>query len=160
MQELVNSTQKDWLEAKHRAAERCRRKYPEVAQRLEECQMFKGDESLKELSELIFSPQGREFMLANDFPGIETLRKFKPYHPERFGIYIDSGKMEITDPGRCLVAGDTQIRIICRETKANNIILMHGAKADVEASGYSVVRIEKDRTARSKTKIQDHARIL
>lgn len=91
MEDLIRSTYKKWLTAKTYAANRCRHSMPEVARKLDECRMFTGEETLPELCGLLFTPQGKEFMLANKFPNLVTFRKFIPYHPEQYKIYIDCG---------------------------------------------------------------------
>lgn len=118
---------------------------PEMAERLDHCTMFTGAETLPELVALMFSPQGREFMLANQFPNLETLRQYKALNPESLGVYIDCGKITLTDPGKVFLIGDTTAEIFCRQTANNTVILMHGAKANIYASGYSVTHVEKDR---------------
>lgn len=120
---------------------------PDMAARLDNCSMFTGHENLPELVALMFSPQGREFMLANQFPDLETLRRYKPLSPESLGVYIDCGKITLTDPGKVFLIGDTTAEIFCRQTANNTVILMHGATADIYASGYSVTHVEKDRNS-------------
>ena len=93
---------------------------------------------------LMFSAQGAEFLTTYGFPDIETFRMFKKYHPERFGVYIDCGKINLLGVQRAFLVGNTQAEIKCDETALYRIILMHGASAEIEASGYSVVKIEKD----------------
>lgn len=160
MHNLVKSTYEKWLVQKRYAANRCRRDFPQVAEQLDSCQMFKGSESMEELAALVFSPQGREFMLANGFPSLKAFRNFKPYHPEKQNIFIDAGEIAVDEPGACLLIGNTTATIKCAQTQGNTIILMHGAKAEVYASGYSVVRIEKDRTSQVKDYATEYAKIL
>ena len=160
MENLIKSTHKKWHEAKNYAANRCRRTLPDVARKLDLCEMFTGEETLPQLVELIFSPQGREFMLANQFPNIATFRKFKPYEPEKFGVYIDAGAITINEPGKVFLIGKTNAEIYCRKTRANEIILMHGASAKVYASGYSVVHIESDRKSGAEINLYDNAKAL
>ena len=67
------------------------------AQAIGACSLFTGKETLEELVSLMFRPQGIEFMLQHKFPDLDTLREFKPYHPERFGVYIDCGEIDLTE---------------------------------------------------------------
>lgn len=145
MSNLITSTYKAWQSAKKRASDRCRAIMPEMAERLDRCTMFTGTETLPELINLMFSPQGREFILANQFPNLETLRQYKALNPESLGVYIDCGKIALTDPGKVFLIGDTTAEIFCSQTANNTVILMHGATASIYASGYSVTRVEKDR---------------
>lgn len=160
MEDLIKSTFKKWIEAKRYAANRCRHTMPELASKLDECQMFTGEEDLRSLIDLMFEPRGREFMLANSFPTLATLRLFKKYQPEQYNVFIDSGQIEISNPERCFLIGKTRAVVKCNELLANNIILMHGAEADVFASGFAVVHIEKDRKSNCNVSTNDNARIL
>lgn len=157
---LIRETHILWKKAKERAAERCRATLPQVALKLDECQMFQGNESLAEIAELMYSPQGREFMTATQFPSLETFRRYVPFAPEQYDIWIDCGKTEMENPERCIIVGDTQVKITCNGLKAYTIILMHGATADITASGYAVVHVEKDRTSKANIIVHDHAKVL
>lgn len=145
MEELIITTYLKWQEAKRYAAKACRATKPELAQQLDDCRMFTGVEDLADLVALMFKPQGYEFMLANRFPTIATLRKFKQYNPEQYGVYIDCGVISLSEPRNVFLIGNTVADIFINQTANNTIILMHGAGANVFASGSSVTRIEKDR---------------
>lgn len=161
MKELVRHIQEEWKAAKQAAQEHCMRTgNQDMARKLEDCDMFKGNETLDELVELIFSPRGIEFLTKFGFPDLETFRKFKQYHPERFGVYIDSGKITLTEARRAFLIGDTVATVKYRESAGNRLHLMHGASASVLACGYSVVRVEKDMKSEVSFIKQDHARIL
>lgn len=161
MKELVRHIQEEWKAAKQAAQEHCMRTgNQDMARKLEDCDMFKGNETLDELVELIFSPRGIEFLTKFGFPDLETFRKFKQYHPERFGVYIDSGKITLTEARRAFLIGDTVANVKYRESAGNRLHLMHGASASVLACGYSVVRVEKDMKSEVSFIKQDHARIL
>lgn len=161
MKELVRHIQNEWKAAKQAAQEHCMRTgNQDMARKLEDCDMFKGNETLDELVELIFSPRGIEFLTKFGFPDLETFRKFKQYHPERFGVYIDSGKITLTEARRAFLIGDTVATVKYRESAGNRLHLMHGASASVLACGYSVVRVEKDMKSEVSFIKQDHARIL
>ena len=161
MKKLVAQIQNEWKAAKQAAQEHCMRTgNQDMARKLEDCDMFKGNETLDELVELIFSPRGIEFLTKFGFPDLETFRKFKQYHPERFGVYIDSGKITLTEARRAFLIGDTVATVKYRENAGNRLHLMHGASASVLACGYSVVRVEKDMKSEVSFIKQDHARIL
>ena len=161
MKELVRHIQEEWKAAKQDAQERCMSMgNREMARKLAECDMFKGTEDLEGLVELIFSPRGIEFLTKFGFPDLATFRKFKQYRPERFGVYIDSGKITLTEARRAFLIGDTVATVKYRENTGNRLHLMHGASASVLAGGYSVVRIEKDDKSDVTFIRQDHARIL
>lgn len=160
MHNLVSSIHKKWLDTKRYAANKCRRSFPDMARQLDECSMFTGEESLPELVDLIFTPQGREFMLANNFPSLVNFRKFKPYQPEQYKVYIDCGTIKLNEPERCILIGNTIAEIHCTRTRTTNIVLMHGAKALVYGYNYAVIKVEKDRKSKCDIYTIDHARVL
>lgn len=161
MDELIYKTHKQWEAAKSKAQRICERNAQYgMAQKLKTCTMFKGDEDLEELVKLMFTPRGVEFMTKYNFPDLETFRKFKKYHPERFGVYIDCGKISLTEVRRAFLVGNTSATANYRETAGNRLYLMHGATASVTASGYSVVKVEKDASSNIDCSINDHAKVL
>lgn len=133
---------------------------PELAQQLDNCTMFSGEETLPELVGIMFEPQGREFILANSFPTLSLFRKFKPFNPEKYGVYIDSGNLTLNDPGKVFLIGNVNAEIYCRRTKTNNIILLHGAKAKVFASRYAIVKAENDRKSEIQISSTSTSKIL
>ena len=161
MEKLIKSIHADWAAAKAKAETRCRRAGKiELADKLATCDMFLGIETLPELVKLIFSPRGIEFMTAFDFPCIETFRKFKPYNPELYGVYIDSGNIRLSEAREVFLIGDTTAELKYRQTARNRVYLMCGAKATIIASGYSVIKTESDRKSQVSNLIQDHAIVL
>ena len=99
-------------------------------------------------------------MTAYNFPNIATFRRFKKYHPERYGVYIDSGEISLLEARKVFLIGDTTAELKYRETAGNRLFLMCGAKASVAASGYAVVKIEKDKDSEVSYIVQDNAKIL
>ena len=161
MQALIKKIQGEWKAAKDAAQAQCANSgQQEMAAKLEACDMFKGDETLEELIGLMFSPRGVEFMTAYNFPDIATFRRFKKYHPERYGVYIDSGKISLSEARKIFLIGDTVAELKYRQTAGNRLFLMCGAKASVIASGYSVVKVEKDKESEVSYIVQDNAKIL
>ena len=130
------------------------------AQELGQCGLFRGDETLEELIGLMFSPRGIEFMITNNFPDIGAFRRLKEHHPERFGVYIDCGKISLSEARKVFLIGDTTAELKYRETAANLVYLQHGASAQIHAAGYAVVRIESDITSHISTDTSDHGKIL
>lgn len=161
MKELVKKIRDEWKAAKDAAQLQCENNGQyEMARKLGACDMFKGDETLEEVVKLMFTPRGVEFLTTYGFPDIATLRKFKKHHPERFGVYIDCGKISLSEARKVFLIGDTTAELKYRETAANRLFLMHGAHASVVASGYSVVRVEKDKSSEVSYTVQDNASIL
>ena len=116
----------------------------ELAQKLADCTMFKGTEDLEQLIRLMFTPQGIEFLTQYNFPDLATFRKFKKYHPERYGVYIDCGEISLSEARRVFLVGNSSATLNYRETAGNRVYLMHGARASIVASGYAVIKIEHD----------------
>ena len=124
------------------------------------CDKFKGSEDLQGIIQLFKSPQGLEFCIKNHFPHISTLRQFKPYNVGRYGIYIDAGEITLSNPGLVLLIGNTTATLNCSSNKARNeVVLMHGAKAVINASEWSVTFIKVERGSYIKN-IKDHAIVL
>lgn len=157
----IKDAQKKWRAAKDAAQAQCETSHQyDLARKLGECQMFKGDESLEEMISLMFSPQGAEFLTTYGFPDLVTFRKFKKYHPERFGVYIDCGEIALRDEKNVFVVGNTVARLKYAQTQGNRLILMFGAMADVDASGFCVVKIERDATSKVEVNISGHAKVI
>lgn len=147
MKELIKKIQKQWKTAKDAAQSLCKESGQyDMANKLGECEMFKGTETLEELVKLMFTPKGIEFLTTYNFPDLATFRKFKKYHPERYGLFIDCGEVELSEVRKVFLVGKTSAKLRYNDTAANRVYLMHGASATITASGYSVVKIEKDDT--------------
>lgn len=141
----IKDAQKKWRAAKQQAQASCETAHQyDMARKLGACQMFTGEESMEEMIRLMFSPQGAEFLTTFGFPDLDTFRKFTKYQPERLGVFIDKGEISLSQEKNIFVVGNTTARIKCSETALYRIILMHGASADIEASGYAVLKVEKD----------------
>lgn len=145
MKELIKKIQKEWQKAKDEAQMMCASiGNKELAQKLADCTMFKGTEDLEQLIRLMFTPQGIEFLTKYNFPDLATFRKFKKYHPERYGVYIDCGEISLSEARRVFLVGNSSATLNYRETAGNRVYLMHGARASIVASGYAVIKIEHD----------------
>lgn len=130
------------------------------AQQLGCCDKFKGTEDLKGIIELFKNPQGLEFCINNHFPTISTIRQFKSYNVDCYGIYIDAGEINLSNPGLVLLIGNTTATLNCSSNKARNeVVLMHGAKAVINASEWSVTFVKVERGSYIKN-IRDHAIVL
>jgi hypothetical protein len=115
------------------------------ARQLGACALFTGEESsLKDICVLFRSAQGMEFCMKHHFPNISTLRLFKQYNPEQYGIYIDAGQITLTDPDKVVLIGNTTANINCRQLKGHNVYLLRGAKAVINATGWSVTNVQAE----------------
>lgn len=148
----------EWRKAKARAAQMCIKAGREdVAQKLKVCTMFHGDETLEELVELLFSPQGVEFISRFSFPTLSIFRQFKKYDTQKLGVYIDAGEITLEEEHRVLLVGKTTATLKYSQTHENLVCVLHGATALIEAAGYSVVHVEIDKTSKAREIIKDHA---
>lgn len=123
------------------------------------CNRFNGG-SLEKLIDQLFTPQGVEWVLAHAYPDMETFRKFKKYHPEKFGVYIDMGEISLSEARKVFLIGNTTATLNYQETERNVVNLLFGAKAEIHASGFSVVAIEKDRMSKVTIDKKDNAQIF
>ena len=161
MKELIKKIQEQWRQAKNAAQEQCASiGNMDLAQKLARCTMFKGTEDLEELIKLMFTPQGIEFLTRYNFPNLATFRKFKKYHPEKFGVYIDCGDISLSEARRVFLVGNSSATLNYRETAGNRVYLMHGAQASILASGYAVVKIEHDKKSNVLYITQDKAIVI
>ena len=95
----------------------------------------------KSLCWLFFTPQGREFCENNNFPSIEIFRNMKT-NVEKYGVYVDAGDIQIKNNVNIGIIGDTDAMLEYDDnTVVHKIILMHGAKATIKASNYSVINL-------------------
>ena len=148
----------EWRKAKARAAQMCIKAGREdVAQKLNACTMFHGDETLEELVELLFSPQGVEFISRFSFPTLSIFRQFKKYDTQKLGVYIDAGEIMLEEAHRVLLVGNTTATLKYSQTHENLICALHGATAKIEAAGYSVIHVEIDRHSKAREIVKDHA---
>ena len=157
----IKDAQKKWKVAKDAAQAKYENLYQyEMARKLEACKMFTGEESMEEMINLMFSPQGAEFLTENNFPDIATFRRFKKYHPEQFGVYIDAGEISLSEAKNVFLVGNTTARLKYAQTQGNRLILMCGATARIEASGYCVLKIEKDDKSNVEVNVSGHAKVM
>lgn len=113
----------------------------EQARLLGACPLFTGKErTLEDIVRLFTTTQGIEFCVNNHFPNMATFRLFKPHKVEHFGIYIDAGTITLHNPKRAILIGRTSATINNDTLEAHEIILLHGAKAIVNASGWAVCK--------------------
>lgn len=131
-----------------------------VAEKLAACNIFKGTEDIAGIARLFTSPQGVEFCLAANFPNLATLRLFKRFNPERYGIYIDAGDITLKNPKTAVLIGRTTATVKCDTCENHTVTTMHGATATVLASGWAVVRTEAGASTSIIRRTTDNAIIL
>jgi hypothetical protein len=111
------------------------------AKRLKSCALMKGTENANELMELFFTPQGTEFCAKFNTPSLEAFRRFRGLDATRGGFYIDTPVKAKNLPRVALIGSKTVAELEFTETEGFTVVLMHGAKANITASGYAVVFI-------------------
>lgn len=161
MKKLIKQIQEEWMLTKEAASKHCENRGDfRMARLLRECEMFRGDETLEQLINLMFTPRGIEFLTRFHFPSLNIFRKFIRYKPERYGVYIDAGKIALTDMQRAFLVGNTTAYIKYGKTALNRLYMMHGATANITAKGFSVIKVERDNTASIEISIEDNAKVL
>lgn len=102
--------------------------------------MLKGTEDTDGLMELFFTPQGLEFCAEYNFPTMELLKPFRGMQAARGGFYIDT-PVKATNRRRTALFGvDTFAELVYDDvSQSHEVVIMHGAKAIIKASGYAVV---------------------
>lgn len=143
MEAIIRQIYAQWVIAKEQARQECEsRSLHNVAEKYRKCNMFKGTErSIEELAAVFTSRQGLEFCIRYHFPNIATFRLFKGQGVEKYGIYIDAGVITLNNPARAILIGRTSATVNCDECKQHEIMLLHGAKAVVNASKWAVASV-------------------
>ena len=124
------------------------------------CPLFKGTEDLQGIIRLFTTTQGLEFCMTHHFPNIATLRLFKKHNVERYGIYIDAGAITLNNPKRAILIGRTSATINCSEIERHEIVLLHGARANINASKWSVVFVKAEQGCAYLKNTSENALIL
>ena len=106
------------------------------------CGKFTGQEDLPAICALLFSPQGREYCMGNDFPDMATWRKFKDLGVDKHGIFVDAGDIGLAPQRNIALVGDTHGRLTATGRGLTFVLLLHGATVDIEASDYVIVSVE------------------
>lgn len=112
------------------------------ASKLGACDKLEKADSLEDLANLLFSPQGVEFCEKTGFPDTDTLRPLPETDRERHGVFLDTGIFHVHNLKKIAVYGNTVLNSIYDgDAESYEVLLMHGAKAVITASGYAVVSI-------------------
>ena len=111
------------------------------------CELLRLGMSPTELCQLLRTPQGTEFILK----GLPTLSLWRLIGEEykdllaQHRIYLDAGYIELDgETTRIIAIGATHLRLHANQPKLYNVTLIHGAKADVLATNWAVVSVERD----------------
>lgn len=131
------------------------------ARKLHSCPLFTGKESFAELMRLFLNSQGIEFCQKNQFPDMELMREFKGYGVDKYGIHIDAGMISLKNEDKICIVGNTEAELSYDDpSKRHTVVLMHGAKARIIASGYAVVFVYASNGCSVSKTVQGFAKIL
>lgn len=98
----------------------------------------------EELSRLFLSPQGIEFCQNNKFPSLKIWEDIKKSENVRkIGYHINNGEVIGCNSPYIVIVGNTSAKLTFNSLGMYRVILMHGAKADIEATNYAVLNIVK-----------------
>lgn len=90
---------------------------------------------------LMFTPQGIEFCQDHNFPTIEVFRENRG-NIQGLEVYVDTGDIMLKGKEYVCLVGDTNATIeASRPQFTHTIILMHGARAKINAKDYAVLNI-------------------
>ena len=130
------------------------------AKQLDCCDKFKGTEDLQGIINLFKSPQGLEFCIKNHFPRISTLRLFRPYKVERYGIYIDAGEIinvnsEISKLLDCVCVNDVINNISAELTYSQRRVLRLWSKGNTQETIAKKLRVKQQTISKHQQSIRD-----
>lgn len=124
------------------------------------CNIFVGG-SVEQLAKELFTAQGIEFVLNTHYPGLREFQKLQESKDlKQYGIYVDCGNIELSDENAVCLIGNTNAIVKCSKTEAYRVYTLNGARAYIHASGYSVVRVEKDDGSVVDSNVTDNAVML
>ena len=124
------------------------------------CKSFE-EGNLEKLVEQLFTPQGVEFVMKTGYPGIFEFREIqKQTDLKKYGIYVDAGEVTLKEERKVFLIGNTFARLEYNDCASNKVFLKYGAKAEIKASGFSVVRLEHDSSSFIESYAKDKAVIL
>lgn len=116
------------------------------AKQLNACDLIHEGMSADEIVDLAFAPQGWEFCRKHNFPSLGDIEALQAARTAKGGVVIvvDSDTYVQGGAHNILVAGKSNVDIVCdRVDKTYHVMLYHGARATIYASGYAVVHCVK-----------------
>lgn len=123
--------------------------------------LFKGTETIEELAAIFRTPQGAEFCETHNFPDLDTWRRLnEAYDLTRFGVYVDAGNITLTNVADVTLIGETSGVLRYDELERHTVVVMHGAKANVTASGWAIVFVKQSDSCEVVTEVKNRAKIL
>lgn len=106
------------------------------------CNKSNGVTDWRTLVWLFFTPQGIEFCEKNNFPTLEMFKEIKE-DVEAYNVFVDAGvQKRSNDSCVALIGPKTKGELVYDDnSKVHKVIVMHGAKVDIVARNYAVVRL-------------------
>ena len=102
------------------------------------CKKINRIQDFPDLIKLMFTPQGIEFCQGHNFPAVEVFRE----NQSNLQVYVDAGDITLKGKEYVCLVGDTKATIeASRPQFTHTIILMHGARAKINAKDYAVLNI-------------------
>ena len=124
------------------------------------CELLRPNMTPTELCHLLRTPQGEEFILKG-LPTLSLWRLIGEEYKELLAqhhIYLDAGYIELDgQTTRFIAIGATHLRLLAKQPKLYNVTLIHGARADVLATNWAVVSVERDNISQSCIVCTDNA---
>jgi hypothetical protein len=104
------------------------------------CARMTGKEDFEDLMRLFFTPQGLEFCSAYNLPSMAVLQPFRGMQAARGGFYIDA-PVKLKNPVDIALFGTGTVAELEYDDvgTAHRVVMMHGAKAKITASSYTIV---------------------
>lgn len=106
------------------------------------CNKSNGVTDWRTLVWLFFTPQGIEFCEKNNFPTLEMFKQIKD-DVEAYNVFVNAGvQKRSNDSCVALIGPKTKGELVYDDnSKVHKVIVMHGAKVDIVARNYAVVRL-------------------
>lgn len=124
------------------------------------CDLLRTNMTTTELCLLMHSPEGIEFLLKG-IPTIDMWRYITEEYQETLvsnNIYLDSGLVELDGTPQSVIAlGRTTLVARPDQLELYHYTALHGASAEIHASGWAVVRVETDKQSHSLVVTEDRA---
>ena len=130
------------------------------AKELGVCGRLHGTEDKKRLLRLLCTPQGVEFCTKNLFPDIAMCRVFKGELAEKMGVFVETDVTAQNLPFVFLVGKCHAELEYTDSKKLHQVILMHGATANIKASNWAVVSVNTDGGGSVNIEETDRAKVI
>ncbi len=108
------------------------------------CGMIEKSFGIKDWVDLVFG-EAQLFCLRHKFPSLTMWADLdKEFDISRYDIYVNKGEITLNPDKDVIIIGDTEATLICDKLRVYRIALMHGATANIKASGRAVVVMRRE----------------